>query len=1153
MTVAPVEAPLDAIGIAALLGKADVPSAEQVAATQAPLEPLLVVAGAGSGKTETMAARVVHLVANGQVAPDRVLGLTFTRKAAGELSQRVRDRLRALERALRADGRRPVWAQDDQGTAFVVPTISTYNAYAAGLVADHALRIGVEPSARLLSEAARWQLAHDVVEHWSVDLGVDSAPSTITKAVLSLAGELSEHLVPPAELRSSAEELVELIAAVPHGSPGATPLSKHLVPVAEVAASLSLRVSLVDLVVEFTARKREADVIDFADQVALAARLAREVPEVGAGERARFGVVLLDEYQDTSVAQLVLLRHLFGDRASGGPGHPVTAVGDPHQSIYGWRGASAGGLERFPVEFPRCDGSPADQLTLSTSWRNDRAVLGVANRVAAPLRERATIALPELVARPSAGPGEVAAQFLETAQDEAVAVAQFVAAHRTRLTAERAVAAETASDGHRGARRSRTPVAPVTAAVLCRKRAQFPLLHAALLAEGLPVEVVGLGGLLTTPEVVDLVAALEAAHDPSRGDSLMRLLTGPRARLGLADLHALAEWSAELAHRTGLPGPAPARGPGPVAEPDPIDERSIVDALDDPPPMAWESRTGRRLSPTGRARLADLAGVLRSLRSQTFLPVVDLVVEAERLLGLDIEVAVSRARDGGDAGHAGGAGYDVGAARAHLDAFRSVAAAFGDGSDSGTLGAFLAWLDAAVQEERGLEAPVTEVDPHAVQILTVHAAKGLEWDVVAVPGLVAGTFPTAARSWGWIKENGALPTSLRGDRADLPTFRVDGAGDVAELAARIAAFRDDHEEHHLREERRLAYVAFTRAKSHLLLTGSWWRGGARPVDPSVFLLEGLAASVDADHAVHRGRWALDPRTPDENGIVRRPTPPSPPEQPPVLWPSPQVYDDDRHVRLGRAAAAVRTAWAELGSLTGPVDEHPGRARRSPLEDVADLLLEERRRGRAERSDVALPAHLSASAVVRLAADPAGFALQLRRPVPLEPSTRARRGTSFHAWVERYYGAATLVDVDAMPGADDDSVGGDVGLITLQQAFLASPWAGRSPLAVEVDIETPVAGVVLRSRIDAVFAEGDGVVVVDWKTGRPPSDPVVLRTREIQLAVYRLAWSRWKGVPLDTVQAAFFYVGSGQTVRPERLLDPQEIEDLVGLDAAGHRT
>nr|WP_297425467.1 ATP-dependent DNA helicase [uncultured Actinotalea sp.] len=1141
---------LSAAEIAERLGQ-HAPTPEQVAVIEAPLEPLLVVAGAGSGKTETMSARVVHLIANGLVAPDRILGLTFTRKAAGELSERVRRRLRTLRR-------RGIGAE---GSALVAPTISTYNAYASGLVSDHALRLGIEPGSRLLGEAARWQLAYDVVEHWAADLGLDLAASTVTAAVLDLAGALGEHLCEPHQLRAEAERLVDVLAAVP---PGDKPRATHRTEVQRVVTSLRDRAALVDLVVEFTDRKRAGDLIDFSDQVAIAARLAREVPEVGRTERDRFAVVLLDEYQDTSVAQLQLLGHLFGG-AGEGAGHAVTAVGDPHQSIYGWRGASAGGLERFPEQFPvrTPDGSrPARVLALSTSWRNDHAVLAAANVVAGPLRERSHgVTLPVLTARPGAGTGEVAVAMHPTVEDEARAVAEFVADRRAALTAVRETEAVAGGPA--------TPE-PVTAAVLCRKRSQFALLHTALREAGLPVEVVGLGGLLSTPEVVDLVATLEVVHDPARGDSLMRLLTGPRLRLGIADLVALGEWAGEQVRRArraaerrggtadgGRPGnTVGAQGtndddggagatdggrpgasgvtPALETEPDVVDERSIVDALDELPPPGWTSARGRSLSEAGRARLAELATVLRALRQQTFLPVVDLVAETERLLGLDIEVTAVPGRA-------------PATARANLDAFRAVAASFGDAADVAGVGAFLAWLDAAQSEERGLEAPVAEMDPGAVQLLTVHASKGLEWDVVAVPGMVEGTFPDKTKTHGWITERGSLPTSLRGDRDSLPELRLSGVQDLADLHGRLETFKHDHATHLRLEERRLAYVAVTRARSHLLLSGSWWRDGSRPTTASPFL-EDVAGAEEV--AAERLTWAEPPVAgPDGTPPVK----PEPPVVEPPTWPLLAPLGPARQERVLRAAQAVldalRTGSVPAEDPVGVAAHVGGPPRRRDdeldrLEALVDVLLDERRRQRAERSTVGLPAHLSASAVVRLAADRQEFARQLRRPVPTAPSVHARRGTAFHAWVEQWFGRAALVDLDALPGADDDSATDDAALAALQRTFLASQWAARTPLAIEVDVETPVGGLVVRSRIDAVFPEPGGVVVVDWKTGRPPTDPDALRTRVLQLGLYRLAWSRWRGTPLDQVAAAFYYVGSGETLRPDRLPDADELDAII---------
>ena len=190
---------------------------------------------------------------------------------------------------------------------------------------------------------------------------------------------------------------------------------------------------------------------------------------------------------------------------------PVTAVGDPNQSIYGWRGASATTLTRFPREF--ADGSgAADELPLSTSWRNDDAILEVANLTSEPLRLKSPVAVQHAAARARrrarAGRRRPACSPPRTRPAH---VAGWIAAHWL--------------DG-RGARTG------ASAAVLCRKRSQFPAVIDALETAGLPVEVVGLGGLLTTPEVDDLVALLWVVQDPTRGDQLMRLLTGPLVPAG---------------------------------------------------------------------------------------------------------------------------------------------------------------------------------------------------------------------------------------------------------------------------------------------------------------------------------------------------------------------------------------------------------------------------------------------------------------------------------------------------------------------------------------------------------------------------------------------------------------------------------------------
>jgi ATP-dependent DNA helicase UvrD/PcrA len=1035
------------------------PTPEQVAVIRAPLEPAVVVAGAGSGKTETMSARVVWLVANGYVRPEQVLGLTFTTKAAAELGARLRLRLAALARHGLTS---PL---EDE------PTVLTYHAYAARLVAEHALRLAVEPTSRLLTEALCWQLAARVVRGFDGELpDLDVAESTVIGYLLDLSGELAEHLVTPDQLRAWTARFAGQVA----GLPSAPRYKQPSAEVRRILAANDDRVSLLPMVARYELAKRETSAMDFDDQMSLAARIAARFPEVGRGERARYTVVLLDEYQDTGHSQLVLLRSLFGGTGEG-RGHPVTAVGDPCQSIYGWRGATAGNLARFPAHFQRRRGQPAQVLPLSTSFRNDQRILAAANTVSGSLRGD----VPVLVPGPGAREGEVRAALLDTVDDEAAWLAGVIAEVWKADSARREA-------GERGR----------SIAVLCRRRAQFARIAAAVRARGIPVELVGLGGLLATPEVRDVVSTLRVLSDPTAGDAAVRLLSGARWRLGPRDLAALGQRARELA-RARVDGAA-------HADADRAEELSLIEALDDPGPAA-------RYSPTGYERLVALSRELTALRRRVGQPLPELVADAERVLRLDIELA---------------AGPDRTTGHVHLDRFLDVAARFAEDAEVATLSAFLAYLEAAEATERGLEAGVVEVNTDRVQVLTIHAAKGLEWDVVAVPGLVTGVLPDrdATSGSGWAKSVAALPYPLRGDALDLPAFDPGEAGDLRELEMRRREFAAACQQRGEREERRLAYVAVTRARHLLLCCGYHWDEAIKARTPSPFLTE-LAECAQVDV------WVDGPAEDAENPLLAQVRE--------VAWPVDPL--GARRSAVEDGAALVRTALDSpeepaVDALFAPEEVTAAGWRRD-----ADLLLAERdaRVGPGARLDVPLPGQLSVSALVTLAADPAELARQIRRPLPHKPAPLARRGTAFHAWLEERYAGERLLDLDELPGAADAGAAPDGDLELLQERFLASGWADRAPVEVEVPFEAALgasSAALIRGRMDAVFADPDGgYTVVDWKTGRQPTGPAAVAAA-VQLAAYRLAWADLSGTPLELVRAAFHYVREDATVCPVDLLD-----------------
>jgi DNA helicase-2/ATP-dependent DNA helicase PcrA len=1100
------------------------PTEEQARVIAAPAEPALVVAGAGAGKTETMAARVVWLVATGAVLPEQVLGLTFTRKAAQQLADRVRARLRRLAGSQLLDdldptGERKAALAGEAGDV----TVATYHAYAGRLVAEHALRLPAEPGARLLSETAAWQVAHRVVSTWAADLDIDRVPATVTGYLLALSGELGEHLVEPDQLRTHARAFAQLVENAPRAPRQRSALSQEF---QKMVDNQRLRVALLPLVEAFAARKRAERAVDFADQMAIAARIAAAHPDVGAGERDRYRAVLLDEYQDTGHAQRVLLRSLFRTGVEDDP-VALTAVGDPCQSIYGWRGASAANLPRFSTDFPIRDRAgqlrPAPRYGLLTSFRNPPEVLTLANAVSAELRAGG-VEVDRLRSRDGAPAGSVRLALLSDVTSEVDWVADALAARW---------AAEVDTEGN-----------PPTAAVLVRRRADMAAMAAALRVRDVPVEVVGLGGLLAEPEVRDLVSALRLVSDPLAGTAAVRLLTGARWRLGAADLAALWARAKELARpqpATGVPG-----GSGDVTDlvtgalpGEHAEQAGLVDALDDP-------GEPERYSEAGYRRLRRLAGELTYLRGRAggagasgWAGLPDLVADTERALLLDAEVA---ARPG-----------PVG--RAHLDAFADVVAEFSAGAQVPTLPALLDYLATAEQAEDGLrpgEVEVAHGQSGRVQILTVHAAKGLEWQLVAVPHLVKKVFPGAARSGSWLTNPAELPVVLRGDAPDLPVPALPSDGDRKEVTDALTEHREALEQRRIAEELRLLYVAITRSERELLLSGHWWAAtGDRPRGPSDFLTR-LRDIADEHPELVVEVWAGEPPEEEENPVTAAPRT----EQ----WPADPLGARRDGVQDGaalvRAALAKQPARAAQLPLFDTEQEQPEGPRPDDPEGwAADVtaLLAERVRAQNARPEVALPAALSVSQLVELAADPEALAARLRRPMPYPPNPHARRGTAFHAWLEQRFGATRLLDLDELPGAADDGAAADEDLDELCAAFLASEWARRLPVEVEVPFETvlfddgvdgPGGGTVLRGRMDAVFADPDGGwTVVDWKTGAVP-DPARLPALAVQLAAYRLAWAALAGCPAERVRAAFHYVRAGVTVSPTDLLGTEGLRDLL---------
>jgi DNA helicase II / ATP-dependent DNA helicase PcrA len=1034
-----------------------------------PFEPAVVIAGAGSGKTETMASRVVYLVANGFVKPDQILGLTFTRKAAGELSARIRKRLRQLQVAMEKAGLQVPFTTLDT-------SVTTYHSYAGRLLSEHAIRFGIDADAQPMGEAALWMSANTLVSNWNdPDFIYEGALNTAIEDVMGLASLVLEHQVSLESIRAADEKTLAELAQFSGG------LNDEVRAVARTARQ---RIALLPLVERFIETRRSEGELSFDDQVSLAADIAMKFPDVATIERGKYAIVLLDEYQDTSQSQVRLLSALFGN------GHPVTAVGDPCQSIYTWRGASAGTIGSFKDHFPKAPGSKGREIyELLTTYRNDEAILELANEISLQVRSLGGLDVSALKARPGAGKGDLVVGLFETMEAEATAIAEYIQPHWN--NPERLI------EGSK---------VPKSFAVLVRKRSQIPAVQSALGKAGIECDVVGLSGLVHVPEIADIVAMLSVIADPDAGASLMRILTGPHMALGAADIAALGAYSRSLAKESASDSRSLVKkivaGNPDSAEADDQFLGSLIDALDD---IATADKS--HFSQIGYQRLTEFAADLRRLRSRSAGAITDLIAEIERYLNLEVEVLL---RDGTRSG------------RRHIDRFMDEAAKFA--RNGASLSAFLQWLSIASREEGGLKAGAAEVNFDAVQILTIHSAKGAEWDLVAVPGLAQGTFPSDHKGDpdNWITNERHIPFALRGDGGQLPLFSWNGATSNADAGKAVKKFKEQCNRFKEQEEIRLGYVAMTRAKTHLICTSSWWRDGQRQVPPSSIFEQAQSVATRVGRVINLEDAPIDGA---KNPLRENPAS--------ATWPH-DALGDRRQQFNNEIALVLSKAPISLDSaLAGSSDSEVS----SWIRD-SQAIINEFDNYKSALAQVALPPRLATSTLIALHEDPAALALSIRRPMPRASDEFSRRGTAFHLWIERHFNSLTFFDdedFDLLEPLEADQT-----LEELKNAWLASPWAGRTPHAVEVPFETVIAGVLIRGRIDAVYKDGDSYEVIDWKTGSKKLG----KSAAIQLAVYRLAWATLQNIELEKVSGAFHYVPTGVTDRPTDLMGRDELIALL---------
>lgn len=1109
------------------------PTEEQSAIIAAPLKPGITIAGAGSGKTTVIGLRVLYLIANGLVAPEQIIGLTFTNKAAGEMSDRIAQNLAKFR----------AYTGESVHSAST-PTIQTYNAFAAGLVSEYGAAAGLDGNIRVIDDANAVELADRVVARAKAQhIPVGKSRSTVVSALIHLAGQLNEHLRTPHEVikyleacmdtllneplfassvaskknkQELAEECKELFARTPAGPAREWPDDVRDAVIAfsrenKVCSALNElddKYRLAHLLEDFAQIKHDNNAMQFSDQVAFAFKAVQADPSIVDTERAKWKVVFLDEYQDTSDSQVRLLTTLFA-------GLPVTAVGDPRQAIYAWRGASDRNIEGFADDFGR-DSEPVSVNTLTVSFRNSRRVLDIANRIALKLPEDS----PEtrLRAREKAPDGTIDIAVCQGDPHEEYGDDQM--ASLVDWLADKA--------GHR--------------AVLVRKRAHFASIEQALTTAGFDVQVVGDVGGLHDPYVADVFAAFNVVCDPHAAEHLMRLYTGRIARLGAHDVRQYHEALSSL---------------------HPRDESVPVTAVEFLDEFAQEPVPATRISPAGVDRLIRLAHTLRKLRSTTANP-VHLARAIIRDLGIpqmlrtlpDVQAELHQK---------------------NLDAFVGAIVSYVGTNPHATLNAVANWLTMA-HTMRVIEVPPEDLDPTAVTVMTVHAAKGLEFDAVALPHLSinqkAGDFPTIPGGYnGWLALD-ELPYPLRGDKEKLPQLdlanvKLESRTEYRKLVEHRAVsdwasklkkkdpnhplfmnrkyldleesysgflaagnsdddltYRDHVAFHHRRQERRLAYVAVTRAKNHAWLGCAYDTGRENPNQISPFLAEAIEALNEFNTLRGEELIAVPDFAPADTDST------------PVLeipWPIREPAELVEHRRAVQNAALAESGGVELEQLV-----HDG-----VTDDEYNYLVKRALTILSDRADhePAIPNRLAATSVVKLRADRDAFMRDLLRPMPEPPSDSAALGTAFHAWVEQRFGQASLAELDdaeqrqKLPGYLHPK------LDELTATFEASAYSDRIPHAVELPFELALGTRRIPGKIDAVFKDGNRVTVVDWKTGSKPSDDV-LDDMQVQLALYVAAAGQMPDYAGCDISAEFYFVGSDDTVAPENLPGLEAFADLA---------
>jgi len=917
---------------------------EQLAAVKHGKGPILVVAGAGTGKTQVITRRIAHLVDSGDAKASEILALTFTDKAAAEMEDRLTELLGLLFDA----------------------TVTTFNAFGNDLIGRFAVEIGLSPRPLVMSRAQQRVFLRDHFDELGLDYFAPvSNPDGALNYLLSYVSALKNELILPEDYRNYAVALTE-------SSNDHHERLKQL----ELAQFYSKYVELC----------RKFERIDYDDQVIMAIEILSKRSNLLKKIQQQYKFILVDEFQDTNRAQSKLLQLLTGVGAN------LMVVGDDDQSIYGFRGAAISNILEFRRDYPT-----AEQVVLTHNYRSTQSLLDASYKLIQfnnPNRlEELNQINKQLVAQID-GPPPVVRGFSNDEQ-EADWLANDIKQH--------------ISVGQK----------PEDIAILLRKHRQSSLICRALERNEIPYRLLGQGqSLYETSEVRSLLYFLQSVVNPNDSESLYHLLSGE------------------------------------VFDIDRTELRDMVDQAENRHISLEKMLSNTKFqNPETTAKTAEFEGLMMHWRRQlATLTVSELAFDFFEASGFKqhlIEQSKSNPA--------------VELVFNNLNQYLVTLRDFEAVAEDRTAVGYVAHLKGLKLASEVVEASDVDVFASEVQVMTVHRAKGLEFEQVYLPDLTKDTFPSRN-----------MPTEL-----EIP----DG------LLQR--QFKDD--DSNLNEERRLMYVAMTRAKSGLTMTWSAvHRGLKRPKAPSPFIEEAVGRlgahtepeAVSALSQLELFRW-----------------------RPRKLVPLQERFQRDGQLVLGAhqiedyLKCPAEFYWKYVMALPRRAESQLLYGRL--LHDVVRYYHEQKAAGQT-------PTLEELKVFLQSQWPDTGFA---------SPGHAARSLQQAEATIARFYSRE-----------NNDP---------------------RRPALVEhrFELALPSAGVILKGRYDAVYTEGGQTEIRDYKTGGSSIDSQEKANKKAadnkQLAVYAVAWRKQFSQLPASVTLDFLDVGLvGSAVKSAGQLDKMEADIAV---------